>query len=113
MLEVEVKEVEDYEVEVKVKAADKSKTYKCPFCDFRAKSFSGLKLHVIKVHRKYFRYCPVCGEHCKNIVTHARNHAWMCEEHRILYALIACRIKKKKMKEWVEWAIERLEVSYT
>ena len=63
-------------------------TLKCPFCDFEARHFISLKVHVRKVHR-LIKCCPVCGYNGKNILRHLAERSKRDVKHKIAYSLLS------------------------
>ena len=61
--------------------------FACPFCNWKGKSFMGLKYHI---HGHVIDgICPVCGKNYRNLSLHAGREAKRgCFDHKVLYGLM-------------------------
>ncbi|RLI73700.1 hypothetical protein DRP04_15495 [Archaeoglobales archaeon] len=87
---------------------------KCPLCDYTAKTFQALKIHIHKYHRPDGE-CPICGQKVKSLLRHLSNQSHRCEKHRLLYALCAemrqcstneSKIRIRELRDWAENVLE-------
>jgi len=88
-----------------------SEEWRCPACDFRSKSFNGVRVHFIKMHMN--GKCPACGKKYRSLMRHFERRSDCDLMHAICYGLAAHNQGRgSRRHEAQEWFRECRNLAY-